>query len=46
MLGIGLTYKICEAIATNPSQGFEYTIELNTRPILLDFRIKDSETAI
>jgi hypothetical protein len=33
-------------MATNPSQGFERTIEPGTRPIPLDFRIEDPKTAI
>jgi hypothetical protein len=33
-------------MATDPSQGFEHTIEPGTRPIPLDFRVEDPETAI
>jgi hypothetical protein len=33
-------------MATNPSQGFERTIEPGTRPILLDFRVENPEIAM
>jgi ribonuclease HI len=33
-------------MATNPSQGFKRTIEPGTRPIPLDFRVEDPETAM
>jgi ribonuclease HI len=45
-LGIGLARKLHEAMATDPSQGFERTIEPDTRPIPLDFRVEDPETAM
>jgi hypothetical protein len=46
MLGIGLARKLYKAMATNLSQGFKHTIEPSTRPILLDFRVEDPETAM
>jgi hypothetical protein len=46
MLGMGLVYRLCKAIATDLFQGFERIIEPDTRPILLDFRVEDPETAI
>jgi hypothetical protein len=33
-------------MATDPSQGFKHTIEPGTRPIPLDFRVEDPETAM
>jgi hypothetical protein len=45
-LGMGLARRLHKAMATDPSQGFERTIEPNTRPIPLDFRVEDPETAI
>jgi hypothetical protein len=43
---MGLVCKLHEAMATDPSQGFERTIEPGTRPIPLDFRVEDSEIAM
>jgi hypothetical protein len=45
-LGMGLARRLREAMATDPSQGFEHTIEPGTRPIPLDFRVENPETAI
>jgi hypothetical protein len=43
---MGLASRLREAMATDPSQGFERTIEPGTRPIPLDFRVEDPETAM
>jgi hypothetical protein len=43
---MGLACRLHEAMATDPSQGFECTIEPGTRPILLDFKVEDPEIAM
>jgi hypothetical protein len=46
MLDIDLTYKLYKTIAINLSQSFKYTIEPNTKSILLDFKIENLKIAI
>jgi ribonuclease HI len=43
---MGLARRLYEAMATDPSQGFKRTIEPSTRPIPLDFKVEDPETAM
>lgn len=45
-LGMGLARRIREAIAIDPSRGFERTIEPSNRLIPLDFRVEDPEIAM
>jgi ribonuclease HI len=42
---MGLARRLREAIKTDPSGGFERTLGYDNRPIPLDFRVEDPETA-
>ena len=45
-LGLGLARRVRESMATDPSRGFERTLEYTNKPIPLDFKVADPETAM